>query len=138
MDKMTEVLAKLISSTQDGKVHWVSTADPEVFITTVETIGVVVSHLDAGLLSMASDEQYRVQVLDPEGRAVESIETRIFSGLPNLGGLLTPEQIAPLRVADEDQKHAIRLLFLLARRSALDVDATLDELRNSLDALQPN
>ena len=122
MDKMTLILHKLIDHTQEGRVAWHTTADPDGFLATVDTVGISISSL--GKQSMVGEERYKVQILDREGRIAEVIETHDEYGL-----------IPRERLASDEQAQAMESLFVLARRSALDVDATLDELVHQLDAI---
>ena len=122
MDKMMLILHKLIDHTQEGRVTWHTTADTDGFLATVDTVGIVISSL--GKQSMSGGERYKVQILNREGRIAEVIETRDEFGL-----------IPSERLASDEQAQAMESLFVLARRSALDVDATLDELVHQLDAI---
>ena len=122
MEKMTQILEKLIDRTQEGKIIWHTTADPDGFLATLDTLGVVVSYL--GKQSFASNERYKVQILNSEGRTAEVIETKDEYG-----------PIEPERIATLGQDQAMSRLFTLARRSALDTDSTLEELAKQLDAI---
>ena len=121
MDRMTQILEKLIDRTQEGRLGWHTTADPDRFLTTLDTIGVIVnSRSQLGL-----ETQYRVEIQNQDGVTIEVLET------PDLN--LFSSQVG---FADQHQAPLIERLFKLARQSALEVDLTLDELVNHLDAIR--
>ena len=121
MDKMTSILGKLIDLTQEGKLKWSETADQDGFIATVGNLGVIVRYLGRPF----GNERHKFEILNRDGRIAETLETDdevVF---------ITDEIIA-----SDDQAHAMARLYSLARRSALDADATLDDLAQQLDAIR--
>ena len=118
MDRITKIitiLKKLIERTQEGKIRWSETADPDVFIATVDTIGVIVKRMNWG---RSGFESFKVEILNREGRIAEdlTIDDVTTADYNPLGDLI-------------EQLHT------LARRSALDAEATLDDLVQELDAI---
>ena len=117
MDRTTQILEKLIERTQEGKVSWHTTVDPNGFLTTLDTISVIVSS--------SQPLEYRVEIQNQDGLPVMIQET--------------PDRLLKGLVRQEDEQHLSQLLgrlFGLARRSALKVDSTLEELVSHLDAIR--
>lgn len=118
MDRTTQILEKLIERTQEGKVSWHTTVDPDGFLTTLDTISVIVS-------SNQPFVEYRVEIQNQDGVTVMVKET--------------PDSLPAMLIRHEDERHLDQLLgrlFGLARRSALKVDSTLEELVSHLDAIR--
>lgn len=122
MDRMTQILEKLISRTHEGKVNWRPTANPDGFLTTLDTIGVIVSSRS----NLGFGSLYKVEIQNEEGVALEIMETP-----DDVIGFVGQEG-----VANQEQSRLIERLFQLARQSALKVDSTLEELANHLDAIR--
>ena len=120
MSKIAEVLERLIRRTSDGKLSWQTSVDPDRFLAVVDTIGVTIKRL--GRVSTVGDERYQLEILNEQGKTIEELETTGPISLGNLDMSVTPEQ-----------DKQLGRLFTLARRSALDTDATLEKLANSLD-----
>ena len=121
MDRMTQILEKLLERTYEGKVSWRATADPDGFLAALDTVGVIVSsRSQLGLGSL-----YKVEIQNKDGVALEVKETP-----DGTIGFVGQEG-----VANDHQSVLIGRLFNLARQSALKVDSTLEELVNHLDAI---
>ena len=120
MSNIARVLEGLINRTHEGKLQWQTTADPDRFLAAVDMIAVIISRLSTGL--SLGDERYRLEILNDEGTTVEILETAD-----------TFEMIPSERLPTAEQARTLTRLFTLARRSALDTDATLEKLANSLD-----
>ena len=120
MDRMTQVLEKLINRTQEGKIKWRTTVDPDAFLATLDTSGVIISSIGQPFV----ETRYRVEIQNQDGVTV------IFKEAPSL--------LAAIVSQEDDQKLAQLLgkLFMQARQSALKVDSTLEELANHLDAIR--
>lgn len=119
MADMTQILALLIDRSRNRKLAWRTTASPNAFLTTLGEVSVAVSMISRGI----DDPHYELEILDQQGRSVESLTTS-RSGLFG-----EPNPDAKLHNA------CLKQLFEFARRSALDVDSTLDELIRELDAI---
>ena len=103
MDRITKIITildKLIERTQEGKIHWSETADPDVFIATVDTIGVIVKRANWG---RSGFESFKVEILNREGRIAEEL---------TIDRATTSD--------DNPLDDSIEQLHTLARRSALD------------------
>ena len=120
MGNFARVLEGLINRTHEGKLNWHTTADPDRFMTAVDMIVVVVSRLSRGI--SLGNERHRLEIVNDEGITVEVLETNDTLGL-------FPSE----RLPTAEQAEKLSQLFTLARRSALDTDATLEKLANSLD-----
>ena len=109
MTDLGQILAKVVQRTEEGKLKWRRTGDSGRFITAVDAISIEV---EEGLFY---DNVVRsLNILDELGDTVESLATNHFEATP-------------------DQKELLAHLFLLARRSALDVEATLEKLAKALE-----
>ena len=106
MANLDETVARLIARTQEGRLNWDESYDPDQFITSVGAISVRISS-HQGVFSRA----HTLDILDHGGRVVESVSDG--SEPANVESLLGQ-------------------LFELARRSALDIDSVLDQLNRAL------
>ena len=122
MGKIDDILVGLTERTDEGRLKWRTSADPDRFVAAVGDIAVVVSLVEQQ--GLGRDERFRLEILNDQGVTVEAIETIDSFGL-----------IPAHRRATDEQAHHLDRLFTLARRSALDVDSTLDELVNNLGAI---
>ena len=120
MSKIADVLQSLIRRTSDGKLGWQTSVDPDRFLVVIDTIGVTIRR--TGRASVVGDERYQLEILNDQGTTVEVLETKDPLAL----------EVRELGVTEELDKQ-LSQLFTLARRSALDADATLEKLANSLD-----
>ena len=114
MDTMTQILEKLVERTQEGKINWRTTVDPDAFAAVIDTLGVVVSSRGPSL--MEHSPYFKIQIMNRNGKTAEVIETADASGSQGSGVV----------VADGEQAQTMARLFRLARHSALDVDTTLE------------
>ena len=119
MDKMTGILTKLIEKSRDGKITWRDTADKQTFLTMLGETGVSIGFNNATGV-------YELQILDNRGRVIESVSVGYPSLVTNLN-LTGPEKVMVAKT--------LRDLHEIARRSALNIDATLDEIASHLDAI---
>lgn len=111
MDKMTGILNKLIEKSRDGKITWRDTAGKQTFMTMLGETGVSIDFDSASGV-------YKLQILDNRGRLIESVSAGGY------GLRLRQETLASMKDLHE-----------VARRSALNIDATLDKLSSHLDAI---
>ena len=122
MSRMDDILTSLVTRTDEGKLKWKPSVDSETFLTSVDTIGIVVMQI--GRNFPLKDERHRLEILNDEGMTVEVLETGDDFGLVPTESLATGEQARNL-----DR------LFTLARCSALESDATLEKLARNLERL---
>ncbi len=87
-------------------MKWSRAAHNNQFVTSVDAISIVIMEIDA------TSSNYRLEILDESGETVESLRYPDTSG-------------------EEDEQLA--RLFVLARRSALNTDLTLEKLAKALD-----
>lgn len=116
MSKMSVILKGLVDRTEEGKLTWTSSVSSDEFITSVDTISVVVKSIENIL-----GEMHRLEIQDDKGLTVEVLQT--------------PDRTDPIKRdsdATPEQSQELKRLFVLARRSALDTDSTLEKLANSL------
>ena len=105
MIELGPILEGLIQRTTEGKLKWSRTVPHDRFVTAVDAISIVIQVEFSG--------SYSLEILNEAGETAESLEYRDA----------TAEQIAQLA-----------RLFVLARRSALNTEATLQKLAKALDA----
>ena len=118
MDKMTEIMTKLIEKSCDGKITWRDTAGKQKFLTMLGETGVAIDHDSATGV-------YELQIVDNRGRVIESVSADELL----LGNLL------PGRSSTQETLANLKDLHEVARRSALNIDSTLDEIASHLDAI---
>ena len=107
MIDMGVILEGLVQRTTEGRLRWRPSVADDRFITSVDAISVVIAEI------RGRKSTYQLDILDAEsGRTVESL------GLED---------------TTEDQDDALGRLYVLARRSALDVDSTLQKLAKALE-----
>ena len=117
MAEISQILERLVTRSEDRDLNWRTTAKPDYYLTTLGEVSVVVGMINRGI----DATQYELEILDRRGRSVETLTTgSVFYSEGNL----IPRQASNLK-----------RLFESARRSALDVDTTLDELARQLDAI---
>lgn len=121
MDVTTQVLTGLVNRTTDGKLNWRSTWDRNAFLATVDLIAVIIKPSGG---SSNGQRGYSLEILNNEGLIAEVLETD-EDYAAKVGG----------RHITDDQRELIVRLFHLARRSALDTEATLSELASRLEAI---
>ena len=116
MDRISEILDGLINRTEEGKLTWRVTTDPDIFVTSVDTIVVSVSSDSIG----GKSPHHHMLIKDFERRTSRVLHTP-YSEAPDPEHDATPEQAQQLS-----------RLFTLARGSALKADLTLEQLAKSL------
>lgn len=107
MIELGQILEGLVQRTTEGKLNWSRTVENGRFVTSVDAISVVVVELQ-----YPADIRYRLDILDESGETVES-----------------------LRYEDttSEQDEQLARLYVLARRSALNINATLEKLAKGLE-----
>ncbi len=104
MIELGAILNGLVQRTAEGKVRWTRAAHDGSFVTSLDAISIMIQDGSSG---------YQLEILDESGVTVEAL--RITANSPI-------EQ-------DEQLQH----LYILARRSAHNIDATLEKLAKALD-----
>ena len=104
MIELGQILGGLVQRTTEGKLKWSRSVETDRFVTSVDAISVVIAEI--------RHTSYRLDILDESGQTIDSLV------YPN--------------VTDEQDEQLARL-YTLARRSALDIDATLERLAKGLE-----
>ena len=103
MNELNKILAGLANRTSEGRLKWTTTVRDDRFTTSIDAISIVI-----GLHSRG----YELEIFDEAGRTVESLNYSSSTG---------------------EQYEQLERLYVLARRSALDIQSTLDKLAKALD-----
>ena len=106
MIEVGQILAGLVQRTTEGKLKWSRAVQSDRFVTSVDAISVVIMEIDA------TSSNYRLEILDESGETVESLRYPDTSG---------------------EEFELLARLYVLARRSALNVDLTLEKLAKALE-----
>ena len=114
MIELGQILERLVQRTTERKIRWSRTVEKDRFVASVDVISVAI--VDSGLIPAGDYETYhqtyRFDILDESGDVVESLGFQDTTGLQN---------------------QQLERLFVLARRSALDVDSVLEKLAKGLE-----
>ena len=105
MTELDKILEGLIRRTTEGRLKWSRTFQSDRFVTSVDAVSIVISERFHSV--------YGLEILNEDGETVESIESPYTS---------------------EAQNRQFERLFVLARRSALNSEATLQKLAKSLNS----
>ena len=108
MIELGQILVGLVQRTTEGKLKWSRTVQNDRFVTSVDAISIVILETE----DYNANINYRLDILDESGETVES-----------------------LGYADttREQDEQLARLYVLARRSAHNIDATLEKLAKALD-----
>ena len=112
MIELGQILTGLVQRTTEGKLKWSRTVESDRFVTSVDAISIVIVEITALMDIDVVFTSYRLTILDESGEVVESLDHNDT----------TPEQ-------DEQ----LARLYVLARRSAHNIDATLEKLAKALE-----
>lgn len=127
MNDFDKILDGLVQRTSDQKLQWSRSVNIGVFVTSVDVIAVVVRELGGG----NTPEGYYAGTFAPPGHQLE-----IFDAEDNPVAVLETggkrSYVAPDRCATPEQATQLARLYELARRSALNTDATLEKLVKAL------
>lgn len=119
MNELNQILAGLTQRTAAGSLKWKRTMASHEFVTSIDAISVVVRRLDEG--SLTAIARYQLEILNDEGSTVEVLESNDVLG-----------NIPDDRCATDEQALQLERLYVLARRSALNTQATLEKLAKAL------
>ena len=104
MTELGQILEGLVQRTTEGKLKWSRSVETDRFVASVDAISVVIAE--------TRRLTHRLDILDESGQTVESLDYQDTT---------------------REQDEQLARLYVLARRSALDVDATLEKLAKALD-----
>ena len=121
MTDISKIVSALIGRTEDGTLKWKPGELSDEFTVSINAISVELRRLEPD--TFASHERHRLAIRNDAGATVTALETfGEFEFVPN-------DQLAT-----HEQAQDLSRLFALARRSALNIQATLEELAKALDA----
>lgn len=103
MIDLDQILTGLIQRTEEGKLRWSRAAQQDRFITSVDAISVMI---------FETEGEHGFDILDESGEVVESLRYEDTS---------------------EEQDEQLERLYILARRSALNIDSVLEKLGKALE-----
>ena len=118
MNVMADALDALLERTREGKLKWNPTATMDEFVASVGDVSISIREISQGALFPA---RHRMEIINSEGWAIDSLDSGEFPGEGNSGTLASPGQTLKLG-------H----LYETARRSRFDVQSTLDKLVEDL------
>lgn len=104
MIELGPILEGLIQRTTEGKLKWSRTVPHDRFVTSVDAIAIVIQ-VNLG-------DHYSLEILNEAGETVESLNYRDTTG---------------------EQERQLARLYVLARRSALNSEETLQKLVKALN-----
>ena len=120
MNRMSDILNGLINRTEEEKLTWKTSIDKSSFITSVDTIGIIIRSFGSGW-----NERYRLEIQNDDGITVQVLQTPDYY----------VRGVEPQDDGTKEQAEELSRLFILARRSALKTDLTLEKLAESLAKL---
>ena len=121
MNEIGKILHGLAQRTDDGKLKWRRTVKDTEFVAAIDTIAVAIRQLGKGAIGIPG--RYQLEIFNEEGSTAEVVETPEKLGRP-VGDT----------AATSDQSRQLEHLYVLARRSALNTQATLDRLVKALES----
>ena len=108
MTELGKILAGVFQRTTEEKLHWSRAVEKDRFIASVGAISIVIVEEDDGWVGI----RHRLEIIDESGETVEALgyhDTTV------------------------EQHRQLQQLYVLARRSALDIDSTLEKLSKALE-----
>ena len=120
MNELDKILAGLVRRTVAGEQQWKRSVSDHEFVTAVDAIAVAVRrsvHND-----LDSYPKYQLEIFDENGDIVEVVGAH--------GGIT---MAPPGALQGEESARQLENLYALARRSALNTQATLEKLANALE-----
>ena len=107
MIELSEILEGLVQRTSEGRLKWKRAVENWRFVTSLDAISIVIEEIEED-----RETYHRLDILNESGEIVESL------GVQDT----TPQQYKQLA-----------RLYVLARRSALDIDSTLEKIARALE-----
>lgn len=108
MIELSQILTGLVQRTDEGKLRWNRTAENDRYVTSVDAISIVIQETEGYRGSL----NYRLEILDESGETVDSLS---------------------FRDTNQVQDWELERLYVLARRSAHNIDLTLEKLAKALE-----
>ena len=110
MSILDDILDRLIQQTADGRLIWRRSVENDQFVAAVDAIAVSIRDL-RGAMGYAS-LGHRLEIMNESGETVEVLD---INSRPTI-----------------NQEEQLERLFILARRSALNTQSTLEKLAKAL------
>ena len=104
MIELSQILDGLIQRTMEGKLKWSRTVQNGRYTASVDAIPIEIVEI--------ADPSYRLVILDESGDTIESLDYQDTT---------------------VEQDQLLARLYVLARRSALDIDSVLEKLARGLE-----
>jgi len=123
MANIAEIAKLVLERTQEGRLAWEATAGENSYLATLGNQSVRISRGYDGMESNAP--VYSLSVLNKDGLEIENLSTPIGEWM---------KALQERAFATPIDKNTLPMIFLLARRRALEVDKELDELAKVLSA----
>ena len=109
MIEVGQILAGLVQRTTEGKLKWSRAVENGRFVTSVDAISIMIQEMQ---YPSPRRNRYGLDILDESGETIESLR---------------------YQDATTEQDEQLARLYVLARRSALNTDLTLEKLAKALD-----
>lgn len=107
MIELGQILTRVLERTTEGKLKWSRTVRSDRFVASIDAISMVIMEIPGRI-----SNHHQLDILSEEGETIDSLSHQDTTA---------------------GQDTQLERLFQLARRSALDVDATLEKLAKALD-----
>ena len=108
MIELGQIITGLVLRTEESKLRWSPSAQADRFVTSVDAISILILEEE----NYRGDTCYRLEILDEFGDVIESLGYQDTS---------------------DHQDRELERLFVLARRSAHNIDSTLEKLARALE-----
>ena len=107
MIELGKILSGVYQRTTEGKLNWSRTVEKDRYVASIDETSIVILELVNYF-----GTTYRLDIVDEYGETIESL------GSPD---------------TNDEQERQLARLYVLARREALDIDATLEKLAKALE-----
>ena len=121
MNGLDKALDGLVRRTTDGKLQWVRSVASNEFVASIDSISVIIR--DTSERSVFGSGHHQLAILGDSGDVVEV--------LPDFAAFGSPET-SDVRRATPEQARQLAQLYNMARRSALNTEATVEKLVKAL------
>lgn len=121
MNGLDNALDGLVRRTTDGKLQWVRSVARNEFVASIDSISVIIR--DTSEHSVFGSGRHQLAILGDSGDVVEVLPTFAEFGSP---------EAPDARRATPEQARQLAQLYDVARRSALNTEATVEKLVKAL------
>lgn len=108
MTELGQILSGVFQRTTEGKLNWSRAVEKDRFIASVGAISIVIVEEDDSWVGST----HHLEIIDESGETVEILGNNDTTN---------------------EQHRQLQQIFVLARRSALDIDSTLEKLAKGLE-----